>query len=99
MLGDGKPLSVTLTVNSECPMIKCPVAVMFGTESEDGGSCDIQQNVTKGPLTPGETATFTVDAGSVIRLPDEKYCYLTSLCGYNGEYTYLLKLREASFSV
>ena len=84
MLEDGKPLSVTLTVNSECPAMECPVAVMFGTESEDGGSCDIQQNVTKGPLIPGETATFTVDVGSVIRLPDEKYCYLTSLCGYNG---------------
>ena len=91
MLEDGKPLSVTLTVNSECQM-ECPVAVMFGTESETGGSCDIQQNVTKGPLTPGETVTFTVDAGSVIRLSGEKYCYLTSVCEYNGECTYLVKL-------
>ena len=85
MLEDGKPLSVTLTVNSECPE-ECPIAVMFGTEPEAGGSCDIQQNVFKGSFAPGETTTFSVDTGSVIRLSGERYCYSTSLCGNISEY-------------
>ena len=85
MLEDGEPLSVTLTVNSECSK-ECPIAVMFGTESEAGGSCNIQQNVIKGSFAPGGTTTFSVDAGSVIRLSGERYCYSRGLCGNISEY-------------
>ena len=83
MLKDDEALSVTLTVNSACPM-RCPVVVSFGTEPTDGGSCYVQENSTKQSLSPGDTATFSVDADSVSRESGEKYCYLVTLCGNIG---------------
>ncbi|CAI8031893.1 hypothetical protein GBAR_LOCUS18060 [Geodia barretti] len=81
-LEDGTRLTVTVSVNSRCPM-KCPVTVLFGTKPRSGyGDCsNIQRNVTKGPLSPGDSATFSVEAASVILGDGEKYCYLVSLCG------------------
>ena len=89
MLEDGQPLSVKVTVNSRCPM-KCLVTVAFGTNFGtnplDADGCDIQTNVTKGPLYPGETALFSIEAGSITRKSDDIYCYLVSLCGNLGKY-------------
>ena len=85
MLEDGEPLSVTLTFNSGCPMM-CPVEVSFGTEPVGGGSCDIQAKSSNESLSPGDTATFSVDADSVFQESGERYCYLVTLCGNIGEY-------------
>ena len=75
---------MTLTVNSGCPMT-CPVVVSFGTESDGGGSCDIQAKSSTESLSPGDTATFSVDADSVSRESGDQYCYLVSLCGIIGK--------------
>ena len=85
-LEDGTRLTVTVSVNSRCPM-KCPVTVLFGTKPRSGsGDCsNIQGNVTKGPLSPGDSATFSVEAASVTLGDGEKYCYLVSLCGNISE--------------
>ena len=85
-LEEDKPLSVTVTVNSRCPM-ECPVTVAFGTKPISGGTCVTQANVTtKEPLSPGATANLSVEAGSVIRMSSENYCYLISLCDKLSKY-------------
>ena len=84
-LEEDKPLSVTVTVNSRCPM-ECPVTVAFGTQPISGGTCVTQANVTSEPLSPGATANLSVEAGSVIRMSSENYCYLISLCGKQSKY-------------
>ena len=77
-------LSVTVTV-SNCCQLKCPVTVSFGTRPVIGGGCNVQQHLTK-DLSPGETATFSVETGSVTRESDEEYCFLSSGCGNPGEW-------------
>ena len=85
-LEEDKPLSVTVTVNSRCPM-KCPVTVAFGTQPISGGTCVTQANVTtKEPLSPGATANLSVVAGSVSRKSGGEYCYLITLCGNLGKW-------------
>ena len=81
-LEDGTRLTVTVTVNSRCPK-KCVVTVFFGIKPMSGSDecSNIQQNVTKGPLSPGDNATFSV----VILDVGEEYCYLVSLCGNISE--------------
>jgi hypothetical protein len=80
MLGDEKPLSVTVTVNIYCK-ITCPAIVMFGTQPISGGSCDIQANTTSEELlSAGNNATFSVDTGSIARASDERYCYHINYC-------------------
>ena len=76
---------MTLTVNNGCPM-RCPVVVSFGTEpAAGGGSCDPQAKDSTESLSPGDTATFSVDADSVSRGPGERYCYLVTLCENIGK--------------
>ena len=84
ILEDGEILNVTLTVNSACPM-RCPVRVSFGTEPLRGGSCDPQAEDSTESLSPGDTATFSVDGDSVSRGSGERYCYLVTLCDSIGE--------------
>ena len=86
MLQEGTKLSVTVEVNSHCPM-DCPVTVFFGTQPMNSGNdCpNIQRNITKGPLSPGESATFSVETTSIPLDIGEDYCYLVSLCGNLGE--------------
>jgi hypothetical protein len=81
ILEDGEPLSLTVTVNTACT-VSCPVTVSFGTQPVSSGSCEFQQNVTsKMPLSPGDTTTLSVEAGSVTIQSGETYCYLVTLCG------------------
>ena len=90
MLEDDTPLSVTVTVNEDCPNDKYTVMVGFGTRPKGGGDCDIQREATsKPPLSPGESTTFSVEVSSVFRGVDEKYCYIIKLDGKPG----MLKLR------
>ena len=78
-----------MTLNSDC-LQACSVTVQFGTEPISGGSCDIQANSTREKLlSPGNNATFSVEAGSVIRASDERYCYHISPCGQDGEFFYV----------
>ena len=73
-------------MNRDCRN-KCPVTVHFGIQPVGGGSCDIQANtISKQLLSPGDNATFSVEAGTVTRASDERYCYNVDLCGENGEY-------------
>ena len=73
-------------MNRDCRN-KCPVTVHFGTQPVSGDSCDIQANAkSKKPLSPGDNATLSVDAGTVTRASDERYCYKVSICRENGEY-------------
>ena len=89
ILEDGKPLSLTLRVNTACT-VSCPVTVSFGTQPVSNGSCEFQQNVTsEQPLSPGDTTTLSVEAGSVNIKSGEKYCYLVSLCGKPGKYSFI----------
>ena len=76
---------MTVTYNRGCRM-QCPVAVSFGTQpfSGGGGNCAIQAEDTREVLSPGETATFSVNAGSVTRESGEVYCYTVSVCGEIG---------------
>ena len=88
MLKNDEALSVTLTVNSACPM-RCPVIVSFGTEpAKSDGCCYVQAIATEHSLSPGDTATFSVDADSVSRESGERYCYLVTLCGNIGKLVY-----------
>ena len=85
MLEDDTPLSMTVTVNEDCPNDKYSVMVKFGTRPKGGGDCDIQREATsKPPLSPGESTTFSVEVSSVFRGVDEKYCYIIKLDGKTG---------------
>ena len=89
ILGDGEPLSLTLRVNTACTE-SCLVRVSFGTQPVSNGSCEIQQNVTsEQPLSPGDSTTLSVEAGSVSIQSGETYCYLVSLCGNPGKYSFI----------
>lgn len=81
------PLNVTVTANSGCPQV-CSVTVVFGTQPpSSGNTCDIQTNTTSQKLlSPGEIATFSVEASSITRESNESYCHDVSHCGQHGEY-------------
>ena len=90
ILEDGEPLSLTVTVNTACT-VRCPVTVSFGTQPVSSGSCEFQQNVTsEQPLSPGDSTTLSVEAGSVTIQSGETYCYLVTLCGNPGKYSFIL---------
>ena len=87
---DDDPLSVTLSVNVECPShTSYPVLVTFGTQPEGGGDCVGQMNATVMTISPdGSPVTFSVDA---FALEDEEvYCYIASINGTIGECIYLV---------
>ena len=80
MLKEQSDLSVPVTVSRSC-QLECPVTVSFGARPATGGRCDVQENVTK-DLSPGETATFSVETASVSRESDKEiYCSNISGCG------------------
>ena len=86
----GEPLSLTVKVNTVCTK-SCPVTVSFGTQPVSNGNCEFQKNVTsKQPLSPGDTTTLSVEAGSVTIQSGEIYCYLVTLCGNPGKYSFVL---------
>ena len=75
-------LRVTLKINDACQRAKYLVTVTFGTRplagSTSADSCAGVKNVTKDPLSPGETASFSLDSGSISLRPGEDYCYFVS---------------------
>ena len=89
ILEDGEPLNLTLRVNTACTM-SCLVTVSFGTQPVSNGSCEFQQNAaSEQPLSPGNTTTLSVEAGSVTIQSGETYCYLVTLCGNPGKYSFI----------
>ena len=85
----GERLSLTVTVNTACT-VRCLVVVSFGTQPVSNGNCKFQKNVTsKQPLSPGDTTTLSVEAGSVTIQSGEIYCYLVTLCGNKGKYSFI----------
>ena len=87
---DDDILSVTLSVNEECPS-DTPVLVTFGTQPVDGGDCVGQMNATVMTISPGDSpVTFSVDAFTLE--DNEVYCYITSINGTIGECIYLVLL-------
>ena len=73
-------LRVTLTINGDCPKAKYLVVVTFGARpvGRADDRCTSQKNVTKDPLSPGETASFSLEAESVSLRAEEEYCYFVS---------------------
>ena len=86
---DDDELSVTLSVNQQCPSdTSYDVLVEFGTQSVDGGVCIGQMNASIMTITPGGSpVTFTVDANTVTLRNNEVYCYTASINGTIGEYS------------
>ena len=81
-------LRTTLKVNDACPKTKYDILVTFGVRKTDNtGGCESQMNVTKDPLSPGETASFSVETDSVPLEHDKEYCYTVSV---DGEKVYVL---------
>ena len=78
-------LSVTLSVNEECPSdISYPVLVTFGTQRLGGGDCVGQMNATVMTISPGGSpVTFSVDAFTLE--DNEVYCYIASISGTIGK--------------
>ena len=75
---------MTVMYNHGC-LMECAVAVSFGTQPFSGvGDCAIQAKDTRDFLSPGETTTFSVNAGSVTRESGKVFCYTVSVCGEIG---------------
>ena len=87
---DDDELSVTLSVNQQCPTdTSYGVLVEFGTQSVDGGVCIGQMNASIMSITPGGSPViFTVDANTVTLGDDEVYCYKASINSTLGEPTH-----------
>ena len=81
--GPNNNLSVNVTVNSDCPEEES-VTVTFGTRPVGDDGCNGQRNVTK-DLSPGKTATFSVNTESVSLGDGEEYCYIVHIDGVVGE--------------
>ena len=78
---DGESLSITLGVNRHCPNTNYLISVSFGVRSE-GNYCEDLRNVSGQSLSPGDSATFSVDS---FGLPSKDYCYILSIGGETGE--------------
>ena len=86
---DDDILSVTLSVNEECPSdTRYPVLVTFGTQPVDGGDCVGQMNATVMTISPGDSVTFSVD--TFTKEDNEVYCYIVSINGTIGECIYYI---------
>ena len=77
---DGKSLSITLRVNRHCPNTKYLISVSFGVRSE-GNDCEGLRNTSGQSLSPGDSATFSIDS---FGLPSNNYCYILSLSQETG---------------
>ena len=97
---DDKPLSVTLSVNEECPSdTRYHVLVTFGTRHKNGsGDCVGQMNTTVMTILPGgPSMTFSVYANTVNLEDEEVYCYMAIINGTMGEYIHVYTfLKHAS---
>ena len=85
---DDDILSVTLSVNEECPSdTRYPVLVTFGIQLADG-VCVGEINATVMTISPGDSpVTFSVDANTLE--DNEVYCYIASISGTIGECVYI----------
>ena len=72
---DQDSLSVTLTVNRLCVAGEYTVLVTFGTRPTLGGQCQGQVNTSAETLSPGDSATFSVDSTHLSLRDDETFCY------------------------
>ena len=78
-----KSLSVKSAAKKYCPNTKYLASVTFGGRSDGNDSdCEGLKNVLTQPLSPGDSATFSVDS---FGLPSNEYCYILSLSGLNEE--------------
>ena len=76
--GNGKSLSVW----GHCPNTKYLASVIYGMRSDDNASdCEGLRSVSKQSLSPGDSATFSVDS---FGLPSNDYCYILSLSQDTG---------------
>lgn len=73
-------LSVDIEVNVNCSETEHHVLVTFGRRGSNG--CRGHINMTEGPLSPGDTASFHVSTDS---LPQGNRCYLVRANGNLGE--------------
>ena len=83
----GDSLSVTVMVNPLCTETEYPVLVTFGAQVISSDTCEGQENATLMLLSPGESATFSVDRDTVTLRDNEEYCYIISINGEAGELT------------
>jgi hypothetical protein len=67
-------LEVEVEVNGGCSQTEYFIVVTFGTMNSSE-ICKGQQNITKGPLFPGETVFVLVKTNSISIEPGEEYCY------------------------
>jgi hypothetical protein len=67
-------LEVEVEVNGGCPQTEYFIVVIFGTMNSSK-ICEGQQNITKGPLFPGETVFVLIKTNSIYIEPGEEYCY------------------------
>ena len=63
-----------MEVNGGCSQTEYFIVVTFGTMNSSE-ICEGQQNITKGPLFPGETVFVLVKTNSISIEPGEEYCY------------------------
>ena len=57
--------------------------LQFGTESHGSNTCDIQTIIDE-LISPGENATFSVEASSIIIESNGSFCHYITHCG-NGK--------------
>ena len=63
-----------LSVNRHCPNTKYLASLTFGVRSEGNESdCEGLRNTPEQSLSPGDSATFSVDS---FGLPSNDYCYI-----------------------
>ena len=80
-------LIVKVTRNRLCPETHSPVLVTFGATLAAGGDCQGQKNATEMAIASGTSASFYVDAATIILEQDEIICFIVSLDGVPGELT------------
>ena len=78
---------VTVTRNGLCPETHSPVLVTFGATPAAAGDCQGQKNVTEMVIASGTSASFYVDAATIVLEQDEIICFIVSLDGVPGELT------------
>ena len=76
-------LIVKVMRNRFCRETHSPVLVTFGA----GGDCQGQKNATEMVIASGTSASFYVDAATIVLEQDEIICFIVSLDGVPGELT------------
>ena len=83
----GDSLSVTVMVNPVCTETEYPVLVTFGARAIGSDMCERQENATLMLISPGHSATYSVDRNTVTLRDNEEYCYIVSINGEACELT------------